>query len=129
MSINDLLDADLTMPIMVVVVVICILGLIGIPVLIKASKKTEKNIYGSDEYGIAIVEKNARILARRSGPHPLNQALVVNTVVFELANGSRIELAIKDNNVYGTMLEGDCGTLKYNGKKFLAFERYSTNRA
>ena len=53
--------------------------------------------------------------------------VMINMVVFELANGSRVELAIKDPNTYGIMVEGDRGTLKYQGKKFVGFERGSNN--
>lgn len=66
---------------------------------------------------------------RRTTPHPLNQAVMINMVVFELANGSRVELAIKDPNTYGVMVEGDRGTLKYLGKKFVSFERGNSNEA
>lgn len=89
--------------------------------------KVSTRIYGDDEYGPILEDRNAKIIARRMTPHPLNQALMVNRVVFELANGSRIELAIKDSDVYGVMVEGDCGTLIYQGKRFIAFDRGSSN--
>ena len=48
---------------------------------------------------------------------------MINMVVFELSNGNRLEFAIKNPTTYGIMVEGDCGTLKYQGKKFISFER------
>lgn len=127
MSINDLLDSEVFIPVMLVMFVVIMI--FAIPAGLNAAKKTNNNIYGDDEYGETKEEKNARIIARRTTPHPLNQTVMINMVVFELANGSRVELAIKDPNTYGIMVEGDCGTLKYQGKKFVGFERGSNNEA
>lgn len=121
MSINDLLDSEVMIPAMLVIFVVIMI--FAIPAGLAMGKKTNNNIYGDDEYGATKEEKNAKIIARRTTPHPLNQAVMINMVVFELANGSRVELAIKDPNTYGIMVEGDCGTLKYQGKKFISFER------
>lgn len=125
MSINDLLDSEILIPAMLVIFVAMMF--FAIPTGLAMSKKTNNNIYGNDEYGATKEEKKAKIVARRTTPHPLNQAVMINMVVFELANGSRIELAIKDPNTYGVMVEGDCGTLKHQGKKFVGFEKDSSN--
>ncbi len=127
MSINDLLDSEILIPAMLVIFVVVMI--FAIPAGLAMGKKTNNNIYGDDEYGATKEEKNAKIIARRTTPHPLNQAVMINMVVFELANGSRVELAIKDPNTYGIMVEGDRGTLKYQGKKFVGFERGSNNEA
>lgn len=121
MSINDLLDSEVFIPAMLVIFVVIMI--FAVPTGLARGKKTNNNIYGDDEYGATKEEKNAKIIARRSAPHPLNRAVMINMVVFELANGSRVELAIKDPNTYGIMVEGDSGTLKYQGKKFIEFER------
>ncbi len=127
MSINDLLDSEVLIPAMLVVFVVVMI--FAIPTGIAMSRKTNSSIYGDDEYETTNEEENARIIARRTNPHPLNQTVMVNTVVFELADGNRIELAIKDTDTYSLMVEGDCGTLKYQGKKFVEFERGSSNEA
>lgn len=127
MSINDLLDSEILIPAMLVIFVVVMI--FAIPAGLAMGKKTNNNIYGDDEFGATKEEKNAKIIARRTTPHPLNQAVMINMVMFELANGSRIELAIKDPNTYGIMVEGDRGTLKYQGKKFVGFERGSNNEA
>lgn len=127
MSVNDLLDSEVFIPAMLVVFVVVMI--FAIPAGLAMGKKTNSNIYGENEYGATKEEKNAKIIARRTTPHPLNRAVMINMVVFELANGSRVELAIKDPNTYGIMVEGDCGTLKYQGKKFVDFERSSNNEA
>lgn len=125
MSINDLLDSEVMIPAMLVIFVVIMI--FAIPAGLAMGKKINNNIYGDDEYGATKEEKNAKIIARRATSHPLNQAVMINMVVFELANGSRIELAIKDPNTYGIMVEGDRGTLKYQGKKFVGFERGNNN--
>lgn len=121
MSINDLLDSEILIPAMMVMFVVVMI--FAIPAGLAMGKKTNNNIYGDDEYGATKEEKNAKIIARRTTPHPLNQAVMINMVVFELADRSRVELAIKDPNTYGIMVEGDFGTLKFQGKKFVGFER------
>ena len=127
MSINDLLDSEVFIPAMLVIFVVIMI--FAVPTGLAMGKKTNNNIYGDDEYGATKEEKNAKVIARRTTPHPLNQTVMINMVVFELANGSRIELAIKDPNTYGIMVEGDVGTLKYQGKKFVGFERGNKNEA
>ena len=125
MSVNDLLDSEILIPMMLVSFVVIMI--IFVPIGLSIGKKTNNRIYGDDEYGATKEEKGAKIIARRITPHPMNQAVMINMVVFELANGSRVELAIKDPRIYGVMVEGDCGTLKYQGKKFVSFERGSNN--
>ena len=127
MSINDLLDSEILILAMLVIFVVVMI--FAIPTGLAMSKKTNNNIYGDDEYGETNEAKNVKIIARRTSPHPLNQTVMINMVVFELSNGSRVELAIKDPNTYSIMVEGDLGTLKYQGKRFVGFERGSNNEA
>lgn len=121
MSINDLLDNEMLLPTMMIFFVIIML--IAVPVGLSMRNKTNKSIYGDDESGETREERNARIIATKRTPHPLNQTVMINMVVFEFTDGNRVELAVKDPTIYGIMVEGDCGTLKYQGKKFLNFER------
>ncbi len=121
MSINDILNDDSFIPICMVMFVIIMV--IALPIGIAMGKKTNKSIYGDDEFGSITQVKGAKIVARRTSPHPLNQTVMINMVVFELSNGERIEFAIKDPNTYGVMVEGDFGTLSYRGKKFIRFDR------
>ncbi len=125
MSVNDLLDSEILIPAMMIFFVVIMV--FALPVGIAMSKKTNNNIYGDDEEGTIKEEKNVKIIARRTTPHPLNQTVMINMVVFELTTGSRVELAIKNPDTYGIMVEGDSGTLKYQGKKFIGFERGNKN--
>lgn len=127
MSINDLLDNEYLLP-MLGIGFICIVAL-GFAAMLdaktdakKKAEETEAQIYGDDETG-EINEEKAKILVRRTNPHPLNQSVQVNTVVFETTAGNRIELAIKDLNTYNLMIEGDEGILSYQGKRFIDFRR------
>ena len=45
-------------------------------------------------------------------------------VTFELEDGQRLEFHVKDR-VYGLLAEGDCGTLSYQGTRYLKFKRNS----
>ena len=121
MSINDLMNDENLLPLMFLLFVVIMI--FAIPAGIAINKKSNSAIYGDDECGAVNVEKGVKILARHTSPHPLNQAAMINMVVFELASGERIELAIKDANRYATMVEGDCGILRHQGKRFIDFER------
>lgn len=127
MSINDLLDNEYFLPFLGILFVL-IAPLFFAAVLDakmdakKKAKETEAQIYGEDEI-CEIKDEKAKILVRRSNPHPLNQTVRVNTVVFEISDGNRIELAIKDLNTYNIMIEGDEGFLCYQGKRFIEFRR------
>lgn len=43
-------------------------------------------------------------------------------VTFELQNGSRVELGVKDSE-YGMLAEGDQGLLTYQGTRYIGFEQ------
>lgn len=121
MSVNDLLSSEVFIPAMLIVFVVVML--FAIPTGIIKSRKTNNAIYGDCDFEEINETKNAKIVAKRTAPHPLSQTVSVNMVVFEFTDGSRIELAIKDSDVYNIMVVGDCGILKYQGKKFIKFER------
>lgn len=125
MSINDILNDDSFIPICMVIFVV--IALIAFPIGFSRAKQTNKSIFGDDESGTPTERKKVKILARRTSPHPLNQTIIINMVVFEFENGNRLELAIKDATTYGTMIEGDIGFLSYQGKKFISFRRISDN--
>lgn len=125
MSINDILADEnffLYMGIFFIVTMI-----FAIPAGLSRSKKTQNDIYGDDYTDTAdIITTHAKVASRRGGPHPLTPTVTINYVVFEFDDGKRVELAIKDTTVYSIMIEGDAGTLKYAGKKFISFERNAT---
>ncbi len=54
---------------------------------------------------------NAQVVAKR-----------MKVVTFELENGTRLELGVKDPE-YGMLAEGDRGRLSYQGTRYLGFER------
>ena len=121
MSINDLMNDDSLLLYMGIIFIIIMI--IALPAGIAAGKKATNNIYGDDGNEEKITEEVAKVVARRTVPHPMNQTVMINMIVFEMKNGERIELAIKDANTYGTIVEGDTGILWYQGKKFIDFER------
>lgn len=43
-------------------------------------------------------------------------------VTFEMANGERMELKVPSNE-FGMLVEGDTGTLQFQGTRFISFER------
>lgn len=120
MSINDLLDTDLT----IILGVIFLSLLFFLVVWCANLKKANDRIYGNvDDYGDVTRLHNVKIVAKRQAPHLMDSSIKINMIVFELENGNRIELAIKDSQVFGVMVEGDYGTLSYQGKRFVHFER------
>ena len=91
------------------------------------TSKDVLNIYGDNESGPIRQEVNVKIVSKRTVTYPTDQTIIINKVVFEFTNQSRLELAIKDGNAYGTMVEGDIGQLTYQGKKFISFRRENKN--
>ena len=125
MSINDIMDSDLFFPVLALVSIIMLISM-SISILKFSSKQSKENdkIYGEDDNTAPRIElNNVKIVAKRSTPHPINNTIMVNYIVFESEDGNRLELAIKDPNIYGIIVEGDIGTLTYQGKKFIDFRR------
>ncbi len=91
-----------------------------IPMLKKSSQKT-KEIFGENEIGKPETVK-AKIVFKKTYS-PMGSIEQFNFVIFEKQNGARIELAIKDNEQYKMMLEGDEGTLTHTGKRYISFTR------
>lgn len=70
-----------------------------------------------------VVAKRADVSHRRhSGDSFHHSSTTYYYVTFEFDSGSRLELAV-DGNQYGQMIEGDAGTLRFQGTRFLAFNR------
>ncbi len=80
---------------------------------------------------------NARVVTKRMkvsghGSSMMNRNSSVNRmgsstytnyfVTFELENGSRVELGVKDPE-YGMLAEGDQGVLSFQGTRYLGFEQ------
>lgn len=101
-----------------VAVFIFIAAIIGFSV----GKKKNGELYGDSETG-SILCKKAKIISKRTAPNPISPSIMVNWIAFELDSKERIELAIKDQSVFGVLFEGDAGMLKYQGKKFIEFKR------
>ncbi len=93
---------------------------IVIPMVTKSAKKTNE-IFGINENGPVQTAK-AKILSKKTYS-PVGSLEKFNFVIFEKENGQRIELAIKDDEEYKMMLEGDFGTLSHIGKKYISFIR------
>lgn len=118
MSVNDLMDQDITVGLLIMFIVI----ILAIPAGIAMGKKNNQEIYGDGDYQETRKMK-AKVVSKRVSPHPSNQTVQVNWVVFQFENNERVELAIKDASIFGVMVEGDEGELSYQGKKFLEFRR------
>lgn len=123
MSINDVVDGIANDPTFITdvfgIILVCIL--IVIPIGIIMDKKTNKSLYG-DSSG-PIQSEHARVIGKRQSPHPLNQKVMVNMIVFEFDSGERREFGIKNASDYAMIAEGDKGTLHYSGNSFIRFIR------
>ncbi len=124
MSINDMLDSNVVLPAMGIIFIIIMI--IAIPAGLSRAKSTNEQIYGTVNTAQNIqitVKKNVLLKSKRTEAHPLNQSVKICYALFELENGARLELAIQDINAFSLMAEGDIGTLKYQGQKFIGYER------
>ena len=89
--------------------------------MLKKSAQTTKEMFGENEIGNEEIV-NAKIVSKKTYS-PVGSIEQLNFVIFEKQNGERIELAIKDNEQYKMMLEGDFGTLTHVGKRYISFVR------
>ena len=115
------------MTILIAVVAVLLVGAVarGVYVWMRNNRAPQENV-------------NARVVAKRmkvsghGGSMLTNRVSAMNTfhsstytnyfVTFELENGSRLELGMKDPE-YGMLAEGDQGRLSYQGTRYLGFER------
>lgn len=131
MSINDLLDADILPP-FVIVTLIFILVVIPVSVTLGKKHAAEKEV---ELYGDSFNLKNedeiiiaAEVIDKRSVPHPHAPSVSVNYLLFEQRDGVRKEFAIRDINVFGTIIKGDVGILKYYSNHFVSFDIETENK-
>lgn len=126
------IDSDTIVTFIVLWIVFAIIFAI-IKAAIQASKdenKKENNashvnkIYGESEDNNAPIKTEwATVIQKTVTPSTEIPNLMLNTILFELKDGSRERFAIRDPMKYNEIVEGDCGNLRYQGKKFLNFWR------
>lgn len=84
----------------------------------------QREIYGYNETSSIVEAHGTKLLEKRIVQEQLklpDLSLIVNWCVFELSNGQRMQLAIEDSTTFNLMIEGDVGTLKHRGRRFIAF--------
>lgn len=118
MSINDLLESEIVLPMLLLLGVALF---IGIPYLIKFN---EKQVYGDSSNNIDKKEVVAIVVDKRTENNYLTRNVQVNILTFQLENGERIEFALRDST---TIIIGDKGLLTYSGKRFISFARKEKN--
>ncbi|MDO4748592.1 MAG: DUF2500 family protein [Eubacteriales bacterium] len=104
-------------------VIFVVIAIIGACVGLSKGKKRNAELYGDNSLPTQVIHKNAKIVSKRTAPDPVRPTVMVNWIVFEFDDKNRLELAIKDNSVFGIMVEGDEGELAYQGKRFISFTR------
>lgn len=104
---------------------IVIVMLITIPIANHIAKRRNTEIFGNGNAPLLV--KSAKVLSKRTSPHPMTPTVSINYVLFELADGTRLEVPIKDAAVFASIIEGDKGTLKVRGNWFVGFERFVGN--
>ena len=120
-------ESNPVMTILIAVFAVLLVGAVarGVYVWMRNNRSPQENV-------------NARVVAKRmkvsghGGSMLTNRVSAMNTfhsstytnyfVTFELENGSRLELSMKDPE-YGMLAEGDQGRLSYQGTRYLGFER------
>lgn len=120
-------ESNPVMTILIAVFAVLLVGAVarGVYVWMRNNRSPQENV-------------NARVVAKRmkvsghGGSMLTNRVSAMNTfhsstytnyfVTFELDNGSRLELSMKDPE-YGMLAEGDQGRLSYQGTRYLGFER------
>ena len=120
-------ESNPVMTILIAVVAVLLVGAVarGVYVWMRNNRAPQENV-------------NARVVAKRmkvsghGGTMLANRVSAMNTfhsstytnyfVTFELENGKRLELGVKDSE-YGMLAEGDRGRLSWQGTRYLGFDR------
>ena len=112
------------------IIFFCILGLIIYNIAKNISTWNQNNHSEKLTVPAKIVAKRTQVSQHQqpnagdpSGAHGFT--VISSTsyyVTFELENGGRMELSVKGSE-YGMLVEGDTGTLSYQGTRYLGFER------
>ena len=115
------------MTILIAVFAILLIGVIGRGLYVWM----RNNCSPQETVDARVVAKRMKV-SGRGGTMMSNNVSVMNTihsstytnyfVTFELENGRRLELGVKDP-VYGMLAEGDHGRLSWQGTRYLGFER------
>ncbi len=89
----------------------------------KNRQKAIDEIYGEsdDDDDVDVVTENNMTVLSKSSTLNADYKVTVNQVVFQAQDKTRICLALRDENDFQTLMEGDKGTLVYQGKKFISF--------
>ena len=87
----------------------------------KKANREIQELYGFFETGDIVRENGVTIASKRIDKHPKNNAIQINIVVFSLADGTSLELAIQDGNSFSELLVGKKGILEHQGKRFVSF--------
>ena len=69
-----------------------------------------------------LIPVEAKIVSKRSQVTGMDHNFTQYYVTFQLINGERMEFKVKDNE-YGYLVEGDEGTLTFQGSIFVSFQR------
>lgn len=113
MSINDLLDDDVFLPMMLLAFGVGIL-IIGIMFVSAWNKKRQQDALDRQK---PVVEVRAKLISKTVLVNNLTYELI-----FETEEGQRFNFSVQ-KNVAELMVDGDIGMLKYQGKLFNSFTR------
>ena len=69
-----------------------------------------------------VVSKRANVSHHRAGEHHHSHTSTSYYVTFEVESGDRMELHMSGTE-YGLLIEGDKGSLSFQGTRYLGFER------
>lgn len=69
-----------------------------------------------------VVAKRTNVSGRSGSSHHVSSASTTYYATFEVESGDRMELCLSGSE-YGLLVEGDMGTLTFQGTRYLSFER------
>lgn len=69
-----------------------------------------------------VVAKRTNVSHRSGSSHHVSSTSTTYYVTFEVESGDRMELCLPGTE-YGLLIEGDAGTLSFQGTRYLHFER------
>ena len=113
--INQINPFGSVFPVLTLIVVLLFLGLIVRIISVKAA--ADAKIKASP-----ILDEPAHMVTKRCLVTGQNNMIVNYYATFEFQNGVRTEFSVKAEE-YGLLAEGDRGTLRFQGPRYLSFKR------
>ena len=113
---------DSVFPVLFTVMFVLVLGVIIATLVRNVSQWHKNNNSPRLTVQATVVSKRMDVTHHHDAGTHMNRSTTRYYATFQVESGDRMELSIPDCD-YGYLVEGDCGSLAFQGTRFLRFDR------